>query len=168
MNPSIFKEKKENNLKLKEKYSLIKQNKTVWLVKLNDKKLIKELRDSFLVLPANFILEIENIETEKLWKNIVATHKIPENILSGIDFIICDSEICSLKKYLEKGIVPIITEKNSLKSILREFNPLKNEGNSFLVKDENKWEYFYSLVKYLENNKFPQDNKNLVKNILEI
>jgi hypothetical protein len=36
------------------------------LVKLSNKNLIIELRDAFLDLPVAFIIEMENIETEKL------------------------------------------------------------------------------------------------------
>ncbi|MBF0913876.1 hypothetical protein HXK64_02895 [Candidatus Gracilibacteria bacterium] len=80
--------------------------------------------------------------------------------------MICDKEASSLKKYLEKGVTPIISKNNPLKSILKEFDPAKNIGNSFLFESENKWQIFYSLVRYLENYKFPFDNRNLVKNIL--
>ena len=119
-------------------------------------------------LPVAFIIEMENIETEKLWKNIVATSKVPESYLVWLDFVICDKDISSLKKYLENWITPIISQNNPLKSILKEFNPIKNEWNSFIYENENKWSIFYSLVRYLENYKFPFDNKNLVKNVLNI
>lgn len=165
MNQNIFNQKKEYNLKLKDKFWLLKKQKIVWLVKLSDKNLIKELRDAFINLPVNFIIEMDNIDTEKLWKNVVATSKIPESYVVGFDFVICDKNI-SVKKYLEKWVTPIISKDNPLKSILREFNPAKNEGNSFLYESNNKWQIFYWLVRYLENYKFPFDNKNLVKNIL--
>lgn len=168
MNQNIFNEKKENKLKLKEKYSLLKKNNILWLIKISDKNLIKDLRDAFLILPVNFIIEIEDIETENLWKNIVATWKINDSLLLGFDFLICDNNISWLKKYLEKWIAPIISEKNHFISILKEFNPAKNEWNSYMYETENKWQIFYALIRYLENYKFPYDNKNLVKNILNI
>ena len=168
MNQKIFSAKKEYNLKLKEKYWFLKKEKAIWLVKLSNKNLIIELRDAFLDLPVAFIIEMENIETEKLWKNIVATSKVPESYLVWLDFVICDKDISSLKKYLENCITPIISQNNPLKSILKEFNPIKNEWNSFIYENENKWSIFYSLVRYLENYKFPFDNKNLVKNVLNI
>lgn len=168
MRQDIFKQKREYNTKLKDKYWFLKKDKSIWLVKLSDKNLIKELRDAFINLPSSFIIEIENIETEKLGKNIVATWKIPENYLIGFDFIICDKNISSLKKYLERWITPIISKNNPLKSILKDFDAMKNQWNSFIYEFENKWWIFYSLVRYLENYKFPFDNKNLVKNILDI
>ena len=101
MNQKIFSAKKEYNLKLKEKYWFLKKEKAIWLVKLSNKNLIIELRDAFLDLPVAFIIEMENIETEKLWKNIVATSKVPESYLVWLDFVICDKDISSLKKYLK-------------------------------------------------------------------
>ena len=157
MNQKIFSAKKEYNLKLKEKYWFLKKEKAIWLVKLSNKNLIIELRDAFLDLPVAFIIEMENIETEKLWKNIVATSKVPESYLVWLDFVICDKDISSLKKYLENWVTPIISQNNPLKSILKEFNPIKNEWNSFIYENENKWSIFYSLVRYLENYKFPFD-----------
>lgn len=168
MNLDIFNQKKEYNTKLKDKYWLLKKDKPIWLIKLTDKNLIKELRDAFVNLPSSFIIEIENIETEKLGKNIVATSKIPEEYLVWFDFIVCDKNISSIKKYLEKGITPIISKTNPLKSLLKEFNPMKNDWNSYIYEEENKWLIFHSLVRYLENYKFPFDNKNLVKNVLDI
>lgn len=168
MNQNIFNEKKENKLKLKEKYSLLKKNNILWLIKISDKNLIKDLRDAFLILPVNFIIEIEDIETENLGKNIVATWKINDSLLLGFDFLICDNNISWLKKYLEKWITPIISVNNPLKSILQDFDAMKNIWNSFLYEKENKWLIFQALIRYLENYKFPFDNKNLVKNILEI
>lgn len=168
MNLDILNQKKEFNLKLKEKYWFLKKDKAIWLVKLNDRNLIIELRDAFLTLPVCFIIEMENIETEKLWKNIVATSKIPENYLVWLDFMIIDKDIVWLKKYLEKWITPIISKENPLQSILMEFNPMKNEWNSYIYEFENKWWIFHSLARYLENYRFPQDNKNLIKNILKI
>lgn len=169
MNHNIFSEKKDWNFKLKEKYFLSKTNKAIWLIKITNKNLIVELRDAFLALPANFVIENEEIsQTEKLWKNIVATKKVPENLLLWFDFLICDDDICTLNRYLEKWIAPIIPKKNHFNSIFKEFNPAKSEGNSFLYDSENKWQIFYSLVRYLENYKFSFDNKNLVKNILDI
>ena len=166
MNQNIFNQKKEYNLKLKEKFWLLNKEKAIWLVKLSDKNLIKELRDAFINLPVNFVIEMDNIDTEKLGKNIVATSKIPESFIIGFDFMICDKDASSLKQYLEKWVTPIISKNNTLNSILKEFDPAKNIWNSFLFESENKWQIFYSLVRYLENYKFPFDNRNLVKNIL--
>lgn len=169
MNTNIFAQKKEVGNKLKEKYWFLKKEKCIWLIKLTDKNLIVELRDAFINLPVAFLIEMEWLEEpERLWKNIIAIWKILDENLIWVDFLICDKNISWLKKYLEKGIIPIISKNNPLKGILKEFNAMKNEWNSYIYEDENKWLIFHSLVRYLENYKFPFDNKNLVKNVLDI
>lgn len=164
----VIKEKKEKNILLKKKFGLPTKDKALWLIKINNKILIKDLRDGLLVLPAWFVLEIPWVDTEKLGENIVATAKIEENDLIWFDFIVCDDSIDSLNKYLELWVSPIISTKNHLNSILKEFNPVKNEGNSYLFESLDKWSIFYSIVRYLENFKFPFDNKNLVKNVINL
>lgn len=164
----VIKEKQEKNILLKKKFGLPSKYKALGLIKINNKILIKELRDGLLVLPAWFVLEIAWVETEKLGENIIATAKIDEIDLIWFDFIVCDDSISNLKKYLELWISPIISTKNHLNSILKEFNPVKNEGNSYLFESLDKWSIFYSIVRYLENYKFPFDNKNLVKNVINL
>jgi hypothetical protein len=144
------------------------KTKPLWLVKISNKSLIKYLRDAFLILPAFFVLEIDWVDTEKLWENIVAIGKIDSNELIWFDFILCDNNIKNLNKYFQVWIVPIVSSKSSLSSILKEFAPMKNEWNSYIFDEEDKWSIFYALVRYLENFKFPFDNKNLVKNVLDI
>ena len=164
----VLKEKREKNTLIKRKFWLIQKNKALWLIKITNKSLIKDLRDWLVLLPVWFIIEIEGVETEKLWKNIVATSKIDKTELIGFDFIICDDELENLNKFLELWITPIVSSTNPLNSILHEFNPVKNEWNSFQFEILEKWSIFYCLVRYLENYKFSFDNKNLVKNVLAI
>lgn len=164
----ILSEKKEKNTQLKTKYSLPKKQKAIWLVKISNKSLIKELRDAFLNLPATFILEIDWAPTEKLGENIVATSKVDSKDLIGFDFIIASDDVKTLNKYFSLGITPIVSSDHTLNSILKEFNPMKNEWNSYIFTKDDKWSIFYSLVRYLENYKFPFDNKNLVKNVVKL
>ena len=164
----VLKEKREKNILIKRKFWLLQKNKTLWLIKISNKALIKDLRDWLILLPASFVFEIDWIETDKLWKNIIATSKIEEKDLIAFDFIICDDDIKNLDKYLWFGITPLVSSKNTFKSILKEFNPIKNEWNSFQFQSLDKWSIYYALIRYLENYKFSYDNKNLVKNVLKI
>ncbi|MDD3145342.1 MAG: hypothetical protein PHV23_04495 [Candidatus Gracilibacteria bacterium] len=165
---TILKEKKEKNILLKKKFGLPVKDKAIGLIKISNKALIKDLRDGLISLPSGFILEVDGAATEKIGENIIATSKIDENDLIGFDFIVCDNTIENLNKYFELGITPLISSKNHLNSILKEFNPVKNEGNSYLFETLDKWSVFYSIVRYLENFKFPFDNKNLVKNVINL
>lgn len=164
----LLKEKREKNLFLKNKFWLIKKNKAVWLIKLQNKSFIKDLRDGLLVLPSSFIVYVEWIENEKLWNNLVATWNIDDNDLIWFDFIVCDDDISNLNSYLDKGIAPIINNDNHLINLLKEFNPLKNEWNSYIYEGSDKWSIYYAIIRYMENFKFPFDNKNLVKNVINL
>lgn len=101
-------------------------------------------------------------------ENVKVVKEVNKKTVGWFDFIICDNEISSLSDYLRQWTVPIISENSHMLSILNEFDPVKNIWNSFLYMEDNKWSIFYALVRYLENSKFSFDNRNLVKNILEI
>ncbi len=163
---NILAEKKENSLKLKKALGLLLKFKPLWLIKLNNKELTKDLIKWLKSLPAGFVVYIKDIKTEIISKNIVITWKLENEVLSGFDFIVCDKEINDIGLYINQWITPIINRNDNQKFNLWEFNPLKNEWNSFFYEDENKWDIFYTIVRYMENYKFPFDNKNLVKNVL--
>lgn len=163
-----IKEKREKNILIKKDFWLLQKYKALGLIKISNKAIIKDLRDGLIMLPSCFVIEIEWVETEKLWKNIVATSNIPDSDLIWFDFVVCDDDVENLNKFLELWIAPIISETNTLHSIFKEFNPVKNEWNSYIFQTLDKWSIFYSIVRYLENYKFSFDNKNLVKNVLAI
>ena len=62
---------------------------------------------------------------------------------------------------IESSIKDAIRNSLPMNSILKEFNPLKNEGNSFHYDELNHWAIFYTIVRYMENYKFPFDKLNL-------
>lgn len=164
----VIKEKREKNIELKNRFWLIKKHKALGLIKITDKSIIKDLRDWLLVLPSSFIIDVEWVDLEKLWNNIIATSKIEKSDFIWFDFLICDENIENINNYLEYWVTPIISNNSHISSILKEFDPIKNEGNSYLFSISDKWCIYYSLIRYLENYKFPFDNKNLVKNVLSI
>ena len=117
---------------------------------------------------ADFVV-FKDISEMKKYDNIY--HVFQEDVqktLSGFDFFICNGETKDIQGLLKEGVIPIVYKKNYLSSLLQEFNPIKWEGNCFLFDSENKWSMYASVVKYLENYKFPYDNKNLVKNTVQI
>lgn len=165
---TIFTEKKENSIKLKKELGLLLKYKPLWLIKITDNSLLNELIEWFKELPIWFIIFSESVNTEILSKNIAITSKLDNNMLSWFDFIVCDNEIELLDLYLKNWVTPIINKNNYLSSILKEFDPLKNDWNTFFYDNMNKYSIFYSIIRYIENYKFPFDNKNLVKNVLKI
>ena len=62
-------------------------------------------------------------------------------------------------------IVPIFPKESAYR--LSEFNPMKFEGNGFFFKDHNPFCMFEKVVSYLENSKFPEDRRILLKHVLE-
>jgi hypothetical protein len=168
MNAWFLKKKKDKAKLLKKQFGILQKYNPLWFIKIENKKLIKELRDWFLNVNAWFVLEVEWIETEKLWPNIVATWEINKSDLIWFDFLICDDNIWQIDIYTNNGIVPLIKKDNQLSKILKEFNPMKNEWNSFFFDSDNKWSIFSSIIKYMENYKFPFDNKCIVKNVLDV
>jgi len=66
---------------------------------------------------------------------------------------------------MRAGIVPIMPENNVFSGMLREFNPMKFEGNGFFWSSDNAYCIFQKIVAYTENIKFPEDRRVLLKNI---
>ena len=168
MNAGFLKKKKDKANLLKKQFEILRKYSPMWLVKIENKELIKDLRDWFLNLDASFVIVLDWIETEKLWNNIVATWEINESDLIWFDFLLCDDNISQIDKYTKNWVVPLIRKNNDISKILKEFNPMKNEWNAFFYEKENKWSIFIGIVKYMENYKYPFDNKCLVKNVLEL
>lgn len=162
----LIKEKRKISDNIKNLYSLPKKNKAVGLIKLDDSNLANELQEGLKELPANFIIEWSNIEDK--WYNNIAISDNTSKLEYGFDFIVCDNCTDRLNELFSKWIVPIIIKDSHISSLLKEFNPIKNEWNSYMFEKDEKWNIFYAIVRYLENYKFPFDNKNLVKNISEM
>lgn len=163
----IFSIKKDAQNLIKNKFWFHKDTKFTGLVILSNKKVLNSLLDGLRHLPANFLV-VGEVEQETESNNIVVTKKYEANLISGFDFIVSDNDCENLNNYLKNGVVPIISKDNYLSSLLSEFNPMKNEGNSFLYDKYNEWSIFHALTRYMENAKFPFDNRNLVKNVLKV
>lgn len=101
--------------------------------------------------------------------NISFVPKINTNELPAFDFFIYDNEHAGLDvgKCMRAGVVPIMPEQNVFSGILKEFNPMKFEGNGFFWKKDNTYCMFEKVISYLENIKFPEDRRVLLKNVTE-
>lgn len=161
-------EKKTTNAELKKNYGLFQKYKPLWLIKLSNKDMTDELVEWLKVLTAGFVVVVENATEQQVAKNIIITDNVDATALSGFDFVVGDNELSQISDYTNAGVTPIINKDNHLNTILKEFNPLKNEGNSFHYEELNHWSIFYTIVRYMENYKFPFDNKNLIKNVLSV
>lgn len=99
--------------------------------------------------------------------NIVPVGKLPQNSLVGFDFFVFDNEYEGIDviECMKMGIVPIMPERNVFSGMLREFNPMKFEGNGFFWNSDSPYCMFQKVVAYTENAKFPEDRRVLLKNI---
>jgi hypothetical protein len=102
-------------------------------------------------------------------ENISFAAKLNPNELPAFDFFIYDNDHSGIDvgKCMKAGIVPIMPEQNVFSGILKEFNPMKFEGNGFFWKKDNAYCMFEKVISYLENIKFPEDRRVLLKNVTE-
>lgn len=163
----LLKEKQNIAKNTKKKYKLPAKNKALWLIYIQNEVLLDKLSEWLCNLPANFIIVVDTSKTSEN-KNIVYVNKLPDFELLGFDFVVWDSQLLQIGNYLKNGVVPVIPRNNSMWTVLSDYNASKSEGNSFLYELENEWDVFYTIARYLENFKFPYDNKSLVKNVFEV
>lgn len=166
MADNLFIEKKKYSKILKDYVHLKTKNKPLWLIVLQETENIDFLLDWLEILSCDFVIKTEKQIKEK-W-NISSLSEIKQDLLLWFDFVLTDNNTQQLHEYFKNGITPIIPNNNHLCSILKEYDPLASEWNSYLYEDKNKWSMYYAIIRYLENYKFPYDNRNLVKNLIQL
>lgn len=160
----LIEQKTQHRDTLKEKYKLPKRSKILIWVHFKEEKITKKLLDGLTILPANFIVFGED-EKNDGEKNIAFEQSHNGFDMTGLDAMLCSCDDIKLENIMEVGVVPIVNEKNYLGKILSEFHPWRAEGNAYLYEKHSFWSAYYALARYLENHKFPYDNRNLVKNV---
>ncbi|MFZ4461308.1 MAG: hypothetical protein ACOYN2_01880 [Patescibacteria group bacterium] len=95
--------------------------------------------------------------------------EINQNELYAFDFFVHDGELDGLDvvKCMKSGVVPVMPANNIFAGMLTDFNPMKFEGNGFFFKSNNPYCIFEKVVSYLENVKFPEDRRILLKHVSE-
>jgi len=160
---TVLKQTARNNLK--SQYGIAKWVQTIWIVALESpehrKFIIEWLSD--IGIGAIVLWTEEDSELN----NISSTNKINSNNLIWFDFFIYDNnfEWVDVIKYMWAGIVPIMPENNTYSGILKDFNPMKFEWNWFFWKKNSPYCIFEKVISYLENIKFPEDKRTLIKNV---
>ncbi len=162
---SIISAKKKTKENIKEIFFKESKNKIYWIIKLKNIDKLDELLNWLEILPCNFIIIWKDIKTQNIvW--IESIDKLEELLYMWFDFVICDNSEKELKKFTSNWICPIINKNNMFKNYFSDFDAMSWRWNSFSYLDWNIWSIFYNISIYLENYKFPYDNKNLIKNIL--
>lgn len=160
----MLREKTEKRSLLLTQYQLPKREKILICINIHDTSIRNALLEGISVLPASFIVSGEGDTIHA--KNIAYAKNITDIDASSIDALVCDSDAEKIEFYMKAGVVPIISNLNYLGKILSEFSPSRGEGNAYLYEDNNYWSAYYALIRYLENHRFPYDNRNLVKNVV--
>jgi hypothetical protein len=166
MSENIYTEKKKYWKILKDFFKFTTKNKSIGLILVKDLKNIDFLLDGLEVLSCDFIIKTE--QKMKSRSNVLIVPEIKKDLLLWFDFIITDNDTQGLNEYFQLGIAPIIPQNHHFSSILKEFDPLLNQWNSFLYKENDKWSLYYAIIRYLENYKFSYDNRNLIKNVIHL
>ncbi len=166
MTDTIFNEKKKYSKALKDFFKFKTKNKATGLIIVNNEKEIDFLLDGLEVLSCDFVVKTKAQMEEKL--NVAASGDVKKDLLIWFDFVVADNDMEWLWEYFKSWITPILPKDNHLSGILKEFDPLTSQWNSFLYEDKNKWSMYYAIIRYLENYKFPYDNRNLVKNVISL
>lgn len=115
-------------------------------------------------------LGVATLESEKsAVEGAAQMKKIAKNDFLAFDVIVSDmlSGDIDLMEAMRAGCVPVVPVQNTFSSILKEFNPMAFEGNAFLYDSANPYCIFAKLVGYLENIKFPEDRRILLKHVSE-
>lgn len=163
MSENIFTIKNKYSKTLKDCFNFKNKNKPTWLIILNDDQNIDFLLEGLEILSCDFVIKTQKEIEKKL--NIISSKDIKKDLLLWFDFVVWDNDIENLQEYFKSWITPIVPQNNYLSSILKEFDPISSEWNSFVYTNNNKWSIYYAIIRYLENYKFPYDNRNLIKNI---
>lgn len=158
-------QKSQHRENLKNHYKLPKRSKILVWIHFWEEKITKKILDGLAILPANFIVFHSSI-TEHEGKNIAFENNIEEFNMLWVDAMLCSCDDIKLESVMEIWVVPIVNNNNYLGKILVEFHPGRAEGNAYLYEKNSYWSAYYALIRYLENHKFPYDNRNLVKNVV--
>lgn len=145
-------------------YAFPKTLNSLWIIAISDPEKRKFILEGISAIGIGALV----IGGNDQWiENIITVEKISQNDLVGFDFFILDNEHdgVDVMQYMRAGITPIMPEKNVFSGMLREFNPMKFEGNGFFWNSDNPYCIFQKLVAYTENIKFPEDRRVLLKNI---
>ena len=161
----LLKNKADVREQLKNKYNLPKRSKILIGVHFSNSKITKKILDGLAILPANFIIFGESWENTNA-KNIAFEEEYNTIDMTWIDAILWSCDDVKIETIMETGTVPLVNENSYLGKILVEFHPGRAEWNAYLYDKESYWSAYYALIRYLENHKFPYDNRNLVKNVV--
>ncbi len=166
MGELLSKDKKNFSNMLKNYYFPESKYKIHLILAIKDSQNLTDLLQWLQILPIN-VLILWN-DSQQNWANMNSVTSVKQDLLPWFDAILTDNDFEWLHSYFAHGIVPILPKNHYLKTIVSEFDAMEWTGNAFLYDENNLWSMYYALIRYIENYKFPYDNKVLVKNVTSL
>ncbi len=162
---SVLKQAAKNSLKTQFNFS--KAVPSVWIVAIENEKIRNFILEWISDIWLSAVVVGKNVQNIEL-KNIAFIDKLNSNALQWFDFFVYDNEVdgVDVVKYMSAWIVPIMPVENTYSWIIKEFNPMRFEWNWFLWKNSSAFCIFEKIISYIENIKFPEDKRVLLKNVI--
>ncbi|EKE27999.1 MAG: hypothetical protein ACD_3C00111G0016 [uncultured bacterium (gcode 4)] len=160
---SAIKQTAKNNLKTQ--FNFNRTVGSIWIVAIENEKIRNFLLEWISEIWLSAIAIWKNSWVE--FKNIAFLDKINSNSLQWFDFFVYDNEMDGIDvvKFMWAWIVPIMPVENTYSWMIKDFNPMKFEWNWFLWKSDSAFCIFEKIISYIENIKFPEDKRVLLKNV---
>lgn len=166
--PEIRKIKETAKAAIKEEFSMPKSVPMLMLVHVADEMARDFLLEGLSAIGvANIVVAADLDVSGRRYAG--ARAQLSENELYAFDALIYDgdSDGIDLVKYMKAGVVPITSDRTVFSGVFKDFNPMKFEGNGFFFRSANPYCMFEKVITYMENVKFPEDRRILLKHVLE-
>lgn len=139
----------------------------------NNISIIQDVMNGILEQPVEIVLTaIGTPKYQKVFEELAEEHPkkiiiIPENdetkrkIYAAANMILVpsNSDEClkEARNAMSYGVVPVISEQD----FVEDYNPVQEKGNAFVYRKDSPWSFFATLIRALENFRFPYDWKNI-------
>jgi hypothetical protein len=130
--------------------------------------IFEEILEGLKLIEAFVIILGEKKSHIKDYENIryISNNKENKKILEkSIDLMILPDSETSEENCIKNGTICILN--NNKKNNIKKFNPLEENGDSFILEKENHWLLFASIIKALETYNFNYDWNTLCNNAFE-
>lgn len=165
--------KQKSKTKLQEKLGFEENPKTplllIYILENKEEQKLVPLLEGLTVLELQTIIaplptHRDVISFRDKYPNKIKTSELDlEKLLEASDMVYFHGHTLSqekIEKSLKRKVVPIV--KTAAYSIISNFDPIKEKGNSFTFDEETPWHIFTAVVRATETYKFSYDWKNIV------
>lgn len=163
--PTLREQKNLAKKQLCKKYSIAQNVRSLIVLDISETSLCQQVMEACNVADIGVICIAEHSHPPMQNTAIVSSLSIDEYL--AFDAFVTEgvSWNVSIMDMMRAWVVPILPKENHLSVSLHEFDPMHFEGNSFLFVKMNPYAIFEKIISYLENIKFPEDKRILLKNV---